>query len=164
MPDKPEAARLTVIGEALVDLVPGASVGCYQAKPGGSPFNVAIGLARLGHHTTLMARLADTAFGRLLREHASAEGIDLGPAVHAAEPTTLAVVGLDSAAQASYDFYLQGTADWQWTDDERACLPGLAEQGGADVGIVADHYLAVAVQPRRRGEDALVSRGSPGRE
>jgi len=123
MPDKPEAARLTVIGEALVDLVPGASVGCYQAKPGGSPFNVAIGLARLGHHTTLMARLADTAFGRLLREHASAEGIDLGPAVHAAEPTTLAVVGLDSAAQASYDFYLQGTADWQWTDDELTRIP-----------------------------------------
>ena len=88
MPDKPEAARLTVIGEALVDLVPGASVGSYQAKPGGSPFNVAIGLARLGHRTTLMARLADTAFGRLLREHASAEGIDLRPAVHAAEPAT----------------------------------------------------------------------------
>jgi fructokinase len=123
MPDRPEAARLTVIGEALVDLVPGASAGCYQARPGGSPFNVAIGLARLGHRTTLMARLADTAFGRLLREHASAEGIDLGPAVHAAEPATLAVVGLDSAAQASYDFYLQGTADWQWTDDELTRIP-----------------------------------------
>jgi fructokinase len=116
-------ARLTVIGEALVDLVPGTGPGCYQAKPGGSPFNVAIGLARLGHRTTLMARLADNAFGRLLREHAAAEGVDLAPAPHAAEPTTLAVVGLDSTAQASYDFYLQGTADWQWTDDELARIP-----------------------------------------
>jgi fructokinase len=121
--DNPESPRLTVIGEALVDLVPGASLGCYQAKPGGSPFNVAIGLARLGHRTTLMARLADNAFGRLLREHASAEGVDLGHAVHAAEPTTLAVVGLDSTAQASYDFYLQGTADWQWTDAELTRIP-----------------------------------------
>jgi len=121
--DNPEAARLTVIGEALVDLVPGDGPGCYQAKPGGSPFNVAIGLARLGHRTTLMARLADNAFGRLLREHAAAEGIDLGHAVHAAEPTTLAVVVLDSTAQASYDFYLQGTADWQWTDDELTRIP-----------------------------------------
>ena len=120
----PATGRLTVIGEALVDLVPGASLGCYQAKLGGSPFNVAIGLARLGHRTALMARLADTAFGRLLREHASVEGIDLEHAVHAAEPTTLAVVGLDSTAQASYDFYLQGTADWQWTDDELTRMPG----------------------------------------
>ena len=123
MHDNLEAARLTVIGEALVDLVPGAGLGSYQAKPGGSPFNVAIGLARLGHRTALMARLADNAFGRLLREHASAEGIDLEHAARAAEPTTLAVVGLDSTAQASYDFYLQGTADWQWTDDELTRIP-----------------------------------------
>ena len=65
-----------------------------------------------------MARLSDTAFGRLLRDHAQAEGIDLAAAPHAAEPTTLAVVGLDATAQASYDFYVEGTADWQWTDQE----------------------------------------------
>src|SRR6516225_7397084 len=114
---------VTVIGEAIIDLLPAGPPRTFQAVPGGSPYNVAVGLARLGHHTTLMARLADTAFGRLLREHASAEGIDLRPAVHAAEPATLAVVGLDSAAQASYDFYLQGTADWQWTDDELTRIP-----------------------------------------
>jgi fructokinase len=121
--DNSRETRLTVIGEALIDLVPGGSRGCYQAKPGGSPFNVAIGLARLGHRTTLMARLADNAFGHLLREHAAAENIDLSHAPDAAEPTTLAVVGLDGNAQASYDFYLQGTADWQWTDTETARIP-----------------------------------------
>jgi fructokinase len=121
--DAPDGPRLTVIGEALIDLVPGTSPGCYQAKPGGSPFNVAIGLARLGHRTTLMARLADDPFGDLLREHAAAENIDLGCAPLAAEPTTLAVVGLDRDARASYSFYLQGTADWQWTDAETARLP-----------------------------------------
>src|SRR5262249_37176670 len=65
------------------------------------------------------------------------------------------------------DVFPAGLDDVRHADetlDERACLPGLAEQRGADVGIVADHYLAVAVQSRRRGEDALVSRGSPGRE
>ena len=68
---------LTVIGEALIDLVPAGEPGGYRARPGGSPLNVAIGLARLGHRTALMARLADNAFGRLLREHAASEGIDL---------------------------------------------------------------------------------------
>ena len=116
--------RLTVIGEALVDLVPATDPACYQAKPGGSPFNVAIGLARLGHSATLMARLAGDGFGTLLRAHAVAENVDLGRAPLAAEPTTLAVAELDHDARASYTFYLQGTADWQWTDEETARLPG----------------------------------------
>ena len=114
---------LTVIGEAVVDLVPGDRPGHYQAKPGGSPFNVAVGLARLGHRTALMARLADTAFGRQLRAHAIAEGIDLAYAPLAAEQPTLAVVGLDSSARAGYDFYLTSTADWQWTSAELARIP-----------------------------------------
>lgn len=114
---------LTVIGEALVDLVPGDTPGLYQARPGGSPFNVAVGLARLGHRTALMARLADNTFGRQLRARAVAEGLDLAHAPHAAEPTTLAVVGLDSSARASYDFYATGTADWQWTEAELARVP-----------------------------------------
>ena len=124
MADTTSAPRLTVTGEALVDLIPDGSSGGYRARPGGSPFNVAIGLARLGHRTTLMARLADNAFGRLLRAHAEAEHLDLSHAPAATQPTTLAVVSLDRDAQASYDFYLQGTADWQWTDAELARVPG----------------------------------------
>lgn len=115
---------LVVVGEALIDLVPIAGNDQFQARPGGSPFNVAIGLARLGNRTALMARLADNAFGRLLRDHAAAEGIDLSSAPLAIEPTTLAVVSLNDQAQATYDFYFEGTADWQWTETEIARLPG----------------------------------------
>ena len=125
-PHRPSHRRppvLTVVGEALIDLVPHGEPGDYRARPGGSPFNVAIGLARLGHRTALMARLADNAFGRLLRGHAVAEGVDLAHAPRATEPTTLAVVSLDAEAQAAYDFYLDGTADWQWTAAEAADLP-----------------------------------------
>ena len=116
-------AGVTVIGEAIVDLLPAGPPRTFQAVPGGSPYNVAIGLARLGHHATLMARLADTAFGRILRDHAQAEGIDLRAAPRAAEPSTLAVVSLDAQARASYDFYLDGTADWQWTAEETGRAP-----------------------------------------
>jgi fructokinase len=127
--------RLTVIGEALIDLVPGSGPGSYQARPGGSPFNVAIGLARLGHRSTLLARLADNAFGHLLREQAEAEGIDVGYAPLATEPTTLAVVGLDREARARYDFYAAGTADWQWTAAEIARLP--ADTAALHMGSLA---------------------------
>lgn len=109
---------VTVIGEALIDLVPTGPAGGYEARPGGSPYNVAVGLARLGVRTSLMARLADNAFGRILRAHAEGEDIDLSAAPHAVEPTTLAVVSVDEDARASYDFYFDGTADWQWTSAE----------------------------------------------
>lgn len=151
---------LTVIGEALIDLVPGSAPGDYQARPGGSPFNVAIGLARLGHRTALMARLADNAFGRLLREHAAAEGVDLAAAPHATEPTTLAVVSLDADGHAGYDFYLEGTADWQWTDAELARVP--ADTAVLHVGSLAtwtrpggDRIRAAAARLRERGSTLI---------
>jgi fructokinase len=154
-------AAVTVIGEAIIDLVPGDRPRTFDAIPGGSPYNVAIGLARLGHQTSLMARLADSAFGRLLRKHARAEGIDLGAAPHAAEPATLAVVSLDAAAQASYDFYVQGTADWQWTAEEIGNVPG--DTAVLHFGSLASWtppgdamILQLAIRLRRRG-DVLVS-------
>jgi fructokinase len=108
-------ALVTVIGEALIDLVPTGPPGEYRAHTGGSPFNVAVALARLGNRTALMARLGDHGFGQLLREAAAAEGIDLSAAARASEPTTLAVVSIDGRGHATYEFYLAGTADWQWT-------------------------------------------------
>lgn len=133
VPETP--ATITVIGEALIDLVPGERPGAFGAFPGGSPYNVAIGLARLGQRTALMARLADNTFGRLLRDKAAAEGIDLAAAPHATQPTTLAVVNLDADASASYDFYFEGTADWQWTDAEIDSVPA---------GTVVLHFGSLA--------------------
>jgi fructokinase len=109
---------VTVIGEALVDLIPGGVPGKYRATPGGSPFNVAVGLARLGNRTSLMARFADDSYGRLLRTAAAGEGIDLRAAPRAAERATVATASVDSAAQATYEFDMDGTADWQWTATE----------------------------------------------
>ncbi len=124
---------VSVIGEALIDLVQqskrdGGPSGAdaaptFRALPGGSPFNVAIGLARLGQPATLQARLGRDAFGRQLRAHAQANGVDLKAAITAAEPTTLAIVGLDESGNATYDFYINGTADWQWTAEELAAAP-----------------------------------------
>src|SRR6516164_3080588 len=152
---------VAVIGEAIIDLVPGDQPRTFYAVPGGSPYNVAIGLTRLGQQATLLARLADNAFGRLLREHARAEGIGLAAAPRAAEPATLAVVSLDAAAQASYDFYVEGTADWQWTAEEIRRAP--AGTGVLHFGSLASwtppgnaRILELAEQLRDRG-DVLVS-------
>jgi fructokinase len=109
---------VTVIGEALVDLIPDGSTGDRRARPGGSPFNVAIGLARLGNRTALMARFADDRYGRLLRSAAAAEGIDLSGAPRAAERSSVAIASVGDGAGATYEFDIEGTADWQWTAAE----------------------------------------------
>jgi fructokinase len=100
---------IVVAGEALVDLVVSPS-GQIDARPGGGPYNAARTLARLGAPTTFFDRLADDAFGRLLRERLAAEGVVLGVPEPTGKPTTLAVAALDQAGAASYRFYLEGTS------------------------------------------------------
>ena len=111
-------AVLSVIGEALIDFVDSGDQMTFAAYPSGSPLNVAVGLARLGHDTEFMARLAEDAFGRLLRAYAERNGVGLSSSVVAAEQSSLAIATLDHDAKAHYEFYLTGTADWQWTDAE----------------------------------------------
>lgn len=113
---------LTVLGEALIDLVADESAR-YTARPGGSPLNVAVGLAKLGHPTQLMARLSNDAFGRQLRAHAEKNGVITDGSVRASQPSTLAVVSLDDRGRAEYDFYVENTADWQWSRRELAQVP-----------------------------------------
>lgn len=138
---------IIVAGEALVDLVADEGPAAlddrvrYTAIPGGSPANVAVGLARLGAPVELLARLATDGFGRLLRAHLDANGVGLSFARVAQEPTTLAVVSVDGAGAAAYDFYVQGTADWQWRPEELpAELPAAAN-------ALCTGSLAVALEP-----------------
>jgi fructokinase len=108
---------IAVCGEALIDLVDQGGW-TFRAHPGGSPANVAVGLARLAIPAALLARVADDGFGRLLRQHLTDNGVDTRFLISAAEPSTLAVVTLDPVGVASYQFYVNGTADWQWTPDQ----------------------------------------------
>jgi fructokinase len=110
---------VAVAGEALMDMVP-AGAGLFEAAPGGSPANVAVALARLDVPARLLARLADDVLGRRIRRHLAGNGVDLSRAVQAAEPSSLALVALDDDGVAEYDFRVDGTADWQWSDAELA--------------------------------------------
>ncbi len=125
---------VTVLGEAVVDLVQGPD-GRFTAHPGGSPLNVAVGLARLGVPATLLARFSTSRFGRILRAHADANGVDLRHAVDTDDPATLAIASLADDGVATYDFYVDGTADWQWRDDELS--PALTGRGILHTGSLA---------------------------
>jgi fructokinase len=142
---------IVVCGEALIDLVPDAS-GRYAARPGGSPANVAVGLGRLGVDVALLARLAADRFGGLLRSHLTGSRVNLELAVHSAEPTTLAVVHLDRAGGAGYDFYVDGCADGSWRVEE---LPDPLPGNGA---LHVSGALALPVPAMGEAVDALLVR------
>src|SRR5437868_3435200 len=70
---------ITCMGEILIDFLPieeaGRTVG-FKMHPGGSPFNVAVGLARLGQPVAFASKASSDLFGRFLRGYAQSEGID----------------------------------------------------------------------------------------
>jgi fructokinase len=114
------APWIAVAGEVLTDLVPAGEDGVFRATPGGSPGNVAVSLSRLDVPVRMLARLSDDLLGRRLRAHLERNGVDLAHAVAAAEPSSLAIVALRPDGSAEYDFRVDGTSDWQWTDEEVA--------------------------------------------
>ena len=108
---------ILISGEALVDLIPDrVRDNAYDAVLGGSPYNVAIGLGRLGAPTAFVSRLSKDANGEALAAALTAGGVDLAFAVRAAEPTPLAFVMRGTAQTgARYSFYLDGTSyDGPW--------------------------------------------------
>jgi fructokinase len=96
-----------VVGEALVDLVGQRGGRTFAAHPGGSPANVALGLARLGAPVTLSTRLGRDAFGHMITTHLEASGVVVDPGPEPRGNTSLAIATL-AAGVASYDFRI----DW----------------------------------------------------
>lgn len=107
------APLFTATGEILIDFTPiiasGQTVG-FRMHPGGSPFNVAVGLARLGARVEFAAKVSTDFFGRFLLAHLEREGIGLHFLSRSNAPTTLAFVALESGEPA-FSFYQDGTAD-----------------------------------------------------
>lgn len=97
------ASNFLVVGEALVDVIH-RSDGTVEQHPGGSPTNVAVGLARLGRRVGELCYLARDAAGDLLRDHLRSAGVrELRDALDA-PATSVADVRLDEERNAHYDF------------------------------------------------------------
>jgi fructokinase len=109
-----------IVGEALVDIVGTREPqDGTQVTPGGSPANVAVGLARLGVPTELVTRLGTDPNGNQLAAHLRRNGVHL--AAGSIEPgfrTSTATATLDSAGIASYEF------DISWEPPAATLSPG----------------------------------------
>ncbi|GAA6524361.1 PfkB family carbohydrate kinase [Intrasporangium sp. DVR] len=131
MTDRPSSAahgsRTLVIGEALIDAVTSA-VGVSEEHVGGSPANVAFGLAALDHPVALATWIATDEEGNRIAEHCRERGVDLTPGSQGAPFTSVAHATLDESGAATYRFDLE----WQL-----APVPGLPDFDHLHTGSIA---------------------------
>ena len=91
-----------VVGEALIDVVVDGDRA--SRHPGGSPANVALGLARLAVDTRLHTAIGDDPDGALVGRHLRDSGVSLTGASVTSAPTSTAVATLARDGSAVYDF------------------------------------------------------------
>ena len=146
-----------ICGEALFDLFLNEDDGLgalgFEARAGGSPFNVAIGIARQGGRAALLTGISDDMLGGRLAAMLQREGVDTRFLVRSGRRTTLSLVDLTHAGAPAYSFYGVGSADCSLDADD---LPDL------DDTIKGLHFgsYSIAVEPVATTFAALARRES----
>lgn len=136
---------ILVVGEALIDLIGDSEhPDRFTSVVGGANANVALALARRGTAQKFLGRISSDGFGTQIRHRLVSNSVDIDWSIDAIEQTTIAVATIDSKGVASYSFYVNGTADWGWSESE---LP--TEKKLVDNGVQAIQFgcLAMAVGP-----------------
>ena len=125
---------IIVSGENVADLLP-AETGLLRAALGGGPANTAVAAATLGGEVSFAARFGSDAFGQAFRNRLTAAGVDLSHAVHLDAPSSLALTSIDASGAASYDFWLEGAADYVATE-----LPDAGPHDIRHIGSLAAYW------------------------
>ncbi|MCC0034951.1 MAG: carbohydrate kinase [Hoeflea sp.] len=127
-------------GEALIDMLPRTTTqgeDAFSPYAGGSVFNTALALGRLGLKTGFFTGLSSDMFGDILRKVLSESGVDYSYCATLDLHTTLAFVRLVNG-QASYAFFDENTAGRMITE---AHLPALGDE------VEALHFGAISLIP-----------------
>jgi fructokinase len=111
-----DGVMFVVCGESLMDVFAVGDTAngvSLDARVGGSPFNVALGLARLAQPVCFLSSVSTDFLGDRLLRSLEEEGVDTSTVQRVAAPTTLGLVGLNARGVPSYAFYGEGAADRQ---------------------------------------------------
>lgn len=112
-----------VCGEVLVDLIPAAeksddlNFNQRVGVIGGGPENTAIALARLGHKVEFIDGISSDKWGVAAKKELDADGVGTRFCKFSDKPTCQAIVSLDENGSASYEFVIEGTATFDFSED-----------------------------------------------
>jgi fructokinase len=123
--------QVWVVGEVLIDLIPDESK--YVAVVGGGPANTAKALAKLGVKAYFIDGVSNDKYGQIAKAELLAANVFLDYAQYSSKPTCTAKVTLDSLGSASYEFVIEGTATFDfsdlWLPDPQSLKPSLLHIG-----------------------------------
>ena len=106
--------QVWVVGEVLIDLIPNESK--YVAVVGGGPANTAKALAKLGVKTHFIDGISNDEYGQIAKSELLSANVLLDYAQYSNKPTCTAKVTLSSSGGASYEFVIEGTATFDFSD------------------------------------------------
>jgi fructokinase len=111
---KEDLNMIICCGEALIDMIragfPGQGNG-FLPFPGGSPYNTAIAIGRLGVPVKFLGRFSTDFFGEILIKRFKDNHVGDDLVIRAEQNSTLAFVKLEKGKEPQYVFYTEGTAD-----------------------------------------------------
>jgi fructokinase len=123
--------QVWVCGEVLIDLIPDGTE--RKAVVGGGPANTAKALAKLGIDTQFIDGISTDKYGQMALKQLHKDGVLLDFVKFSDKPTCLAIVSLNEAGGASYEFVIEGTATFDfsatWLPDPAANKPALLHIG-----------------------------------
>ena len=124
-------AQVWVAGEVLIDLISHANTS--QPIVGGGPANTAKALARVGVDTQFIDGISTDNYGLMIKDELLTSGIKLDYVKYSDKPTCLAKVSLDKKGSASYEFVIEGTATFdfsqRWLPNPAQLKPSLLYTG-----------------------------------
>ena len=109
------SAPIWVCGEVLVDLLPSIDGGGRIAVVGGGPANTAKALARLGHQVEFIDGISTDHYGKSAQDELRKDGVGLRLSKISDKPTCQAIVNLDENGSARYEFLIEGTATFDFS-------------------------------------------------
>ena len=108
---------ITVIGEALIDIIIDSQGNVLTSVVGGAPLNTARTLARLGVPATFLGGISRDAFGSRMMRLLAEDSVSYAIGRQVPEPTTLAIAELDDKGAATYRFVMEETSATALTPD-----------------------------------------------
>jgi fructokinase len=123
--------QVWVVGEVLIDLIPNGDQ--YFAVVGGGPANTAKALANLGVKTHFIDGISTDNYGQMAKAELLSANVLLDYAKYSTKPTCTAKVKLSKSGIASYEFVIEGTATFDfsdlWLPDPQSLKPSLLHIG-----------------------------------
>ena len=142
-------------GEALIDMVPVpvyGKTGGFLPLPGGSPFNTAISIGKLGVPVKFLGRISTDFFGDMLIKRFKDNRVGDDLIKRSGQNSTLAFVKLAKGKEPQYVFYVEETADRSFS------VADLPENLPSDTNCIVFGSISMTMEPIASAIEALILR------